>query len=58
MEDLLSAAALLVEPSEAFFDKVFVMAEEPELRRNRLAFVNAVASLPNGVIDLVEMPGF
>ena len=58
VEDLLSAAALLVEPSEAFFDKVFVMAEEPELRRNRLALVNAVASLPNGVVDLVEMPGF
>jgi glycyl-tRNA synthetase len=34
------------------------MAEEPELRRNRLALVNAVASLPNGVVDLVEMPGF
>ena len=56
--DLLAAAATLVEPSEAFFDKVFVMAEDPELRRNRLALLNAVASLPKGIVDFAELPGF
>ena len=56
--DLLGAAATLVEPSEKFFDEVFVMAEDPELRRNRLALMNAVASLPKGVVDFAELPGF
>jgi glycyl-tRNA synthetase len=37
---------------------VFVMAEDPELRRNRLALVNAVASLPRGIVDFAELPGF
>ena len=55
---LLAAAAGLAEPAEAFFDKVFVMAEEPELRRNRLALMNAVASLPKGIVDFAELPGF
>ena len=58
VSDLLTAAATLSAPSEAFFDKVFVMAEEPELRRNRLALVNAVASLPRGIVDFAELPGF
>ena len=56
--DLLKASATLSEPSEQFFDKVFVMAEDPELRRNRLALVNAVASLPKGIVDFAELPGF
>ena len=55
---LLTAAAGLAAPAEAFFDKVFVMAEEPELRRNRLALMNAVASLPEGIVDFAELPGF
>jgi glycyl-tRNA synthetase len=58
VSDLLAAAATLSAPSEAFFDKVFVMAEDPELRRNRLALVNAVASLPRGIVDFAELPGF
>ena len=56
--DLLSAAASLSEASEAFFDKVFVMAEEPELRRNRMALMNAIASLSEGIVDFTELPGF
>ena len=34
------------------------MAEDPELRRNRLALLNAVASLPKGIVDFAELPGF
>jgi len=56
--DLLSAAASLSEASEAFFDKVFVMAEEPELRRNRMSLLNAIATLPKGIVDFTELPGF
>jgi glycyl-tRNA synthetase len=56
--DLLQASSSLAEPVEQFFDKVFVMADDPELRRNRLALVNAVASLPKGIVDFAELPGF
>ena len=48
----------LSEASEAFFDKVFVMAEEPELRRNRMSLLNAIATLPKGIVDFTELPGF
>ena len=44
--ELVAAAAGLEGPAEAFFANVMVMAEEPELRRNRLALMNAIASLP------------
>ena len=43
--------------STAFFDKVFVMAEDPELKRNRVAMCAAVARLPAGVLDFGELPG-
>jgi len=45
-------------PLEAFFTSVFVMAEEPELRANRLALAARVAALPKGVLDLTQLPGF
>ena len=41
----------------AFFDNVLVMAENPELKRNRMALCAAVANLPAGVIDFGELPG-
>ena len=41
----------------AFFDNVLVMAENPELKRNRMALCAAVANLPVGVIDFGELPG-
>jgi len=28
------------------------------LRRNRLALMNAIASLPKGIVDFAELPGF
>ncbi|MGI6366442.1 MAG: glycine--tRNA ligase subunit beta [Bacillota bacterium] len=37
---------------DAFFDAVMVMAEEPELRRNRLALLSAVVALMDGIADL------
>ena len=35
-----------------------VMAEEPELRRNRMSLLNAIATLPKGIVDFTELPGF
>jgi glycyl-tRNA synthetase len=38
--------------------QVFVMAEEPELRKNRLTLLKCIADLPSGVMDFSELPGY
>ena len=55
--DLIAAVCEMDDASTAFFDKVFVMAEDPELKRNRVAMCAAVARLPAGVLDFGELPG-
>jgi glycyl-tRNA synthetase len=41
-----------------FFDKVLVMAEDPDLRAARLALVQQIAALPDGIADLSKLQGF
>ncbi len=41
-----------------FFDEVLVMDEDPDVRANRLALLQHIAALPQGVADLTEMEGF
>lgn len=41
-----------------FFEKVFVMAEDEKVRKNRLALLQRVAKLPHGIVDLSQLPGF
>ena len=48
---------VLVSKIDTFFDEVFVMCEDPELKQNRLRLLNAVASLPRGLFDFSELPG-
>ena len=55
---LLEVLAELREPINVFFDAVLVMAKEPELKASRLALVQRIASLPNGVVDLSQFEGF
>ena len=43
------------EPVDRFFDQVMVMAEEAELRRNRLALLTAIAALFKRVGDFSKM---
>ncbi|BFI41976.1 glycyl-tRNA synthetase beta chain [Marchantia polymorpha subsp. ruderalis] len=52
------ASLKLVDPLEAFFDKVFVMADDERLRNNRLVLLKRVASLPKGIAELSMLPGF
>jgi glycyl-tRNA synthetase beta chain len=40
---------------DAFFDAVMVMAEDPEIRRTRLALLAAVAALMDGIADLSKI---
>lgn len=43
---------------DSFFEKVFVMADDERIRRNRLALLHKVANLPCGIVDLSQLPGF
>ncbi|MDQ4077082.1 MAG: glycine--tRNA ligase subunit beta [Chloroflexota bacterium] len=48
----------LREPIDAYFDKVFVMAEDEAIRTNRLALLKRIADLPHGIVDLSKVRGF
>jgi glycyl-tRNA synthetase len=58
VEGLVEALRALVAPIVRFFDKVLVMAEDPEVRANRLALVQRIAELPKGIADLSRLEGF
>ncbi len=45
-------------PINTFFDDVLVMAEDASLRRARLALVQQIARLPDGIADLSRLEGF
>ncbi len=48
----------LQDPINAFFENVLVMAEDPTLRAARLALVQRIAALPDGLADLTKLRGF
>jgi glycyl-tRNA synthetase len=48
----------LKDPINRYFTDVLVMAENPDLRRARLALVQRVAALPDGIADLSQLQGF
>ena len=52
------AAAGLAAPVDAFFERVFVMCDDPAVRANRLALLTQVAGLADGLARLEELPGF
>jgi glycyl-tRNA synthetase len=58
VDGVMVALQQLTEPINSFFDKVLVMAEDEALRRNRLALVYAIATIPDGVVDLSQVMGF
>ncbi|KAL0663695.1 hypothetical protein Bca4012_100532 [Brassica carinata] len=58
IEEFTEISTQLVEPLEDFFNNVFVMVEEERVRKNRLALLNNIASLPSGIADLSFLPGF
>lgn len=51
----LERLATLREPVDAFFDKVMVMADEPELQRNRLALLSQMRELFLRTADLSRL---
>jgi glycyl-tRNA synthetase len=58
VDAFLKVVLKLIPSITSFFDKIMVMAEEKELRENRLALVQQIASLSDGVADLSKLDGF
>ncbi|MEJ5198375.1 MAG: glycine--tRNA ligase subunit beta, partial [Anaerolineae bacterium] len=50
--------AELRDPINRFFTDVLVMAEDPAVRRARLALVQRIAAIPDGIADLSQLQGF
>jgi glycyl-tRNA synthetase beta chain len=56
-DEAVTAAEALAEPLARFFDEVLVMAEDAEVRRNRLRLLHDVRDLIRGSLgDLAEIP--
>lgn len=58
VDEFLEVVVKLIPSINAFFDKVLVMAEDENVKRNRLALVGQVANLSNGIADLSKLDGF
>ncbi len=58
IDQLFTAFKPMVEPVTAFFDDVLVMAEDEALRENRLALLQRIAALTEGIVDLTRVEGF
>ena len=58
VDDFLEAFLPLIPAINTFFDNVLVMAEDESLRQNRLALVQQVAALAEGVADMSRLEGF
>ncbi len=58
VDAFLEAFVPLVPSINDFFDEVLVMAEDEDVRRNRLALLQRVAALSNGIADLSFLEGF
>jgi glycyl-tRNA synthetase len=48
----------LQDPINRFFTDVLVMADDPAVRQARLALVQRIAALPDGIADLSQLQGF
>jgi glycyl-tRNA synthetase beta chain len=55
--EALCKLAALHEPVDSFFDTVLVMADDPELRNNRLALLNTLSELFLRVADISRLQG-
>jgi glycyl-tRNA synthetase len=58
IDAFLDAFLPMVPVINRFFDEVLVMAEDDDVRENRLALCQRVASLSDGVVDLSCLEGF
>jgi glycyl-tRNA synthetase len=55
--DLVARLEPLAVPINALFEQVFVMTDDARLRANRLALLQQIADLPDGIVDLTLLRG-
>ena len=58
VDDFLSGFERVIPQVNAFFDAVLVMDEDKTVRENRLALLQGIASLANGITDFSKLEGF
>jgi glycyl-tRNA synthetase beta subunit len=58
IDTLMTSLVTLAPVIGRFFQQVLVMADDPDIRRNRLALLQSVGALADGIIDLSQMEGF
>jgi glycyl-tRNA synthetase len=58
VDAFLRVVAALIPSITSFFDEILVMAEEKDLRENRLALLQKIAGLADSVADLSKLEGF
>jgi glycyl-tRNA synthetase len=58
VDELFAAFQPMIEPINTFFDEVLVMTEDKALRENRLALLQRIAGLTEGIVDLTKVEGF
>jgi glycyl-tRNA synthetase len=58
VEDFLAAFEPLVPPITRFFEDVLVMAEDEALRKSRLALLQRIVALAEGIADFSMLEGF
>ena len=58
VEDLFDVFEPLIPAINRFFEAVLVMAEDPQVRGNRLGMLQRIAALADGVADFSKMEGF
>ncbi len=58
VDDVFNLFLPLIPSIEQFFDNVLVMAEDESLRQARLALLQRIARLADGIVDLSRLEGF
>ena len=58
VDDLLNSFLPMIPAVNKFFDAVLVMAEDQEVRKNRLGLLQRISSLARGVADFSTLEGF
>ena len=58
VDDFLTAFTPMVPIISQFFVDVLVMADDPAVRQTRLALLQRIAALPQGIVDLSKVEGF
>ena len=58
VDDFLNSFAIIVPAVTSFFEEVLVMADDLDVRSNRIAVMRSVSQLADGVVDMSKMDGF